>query len=124
MSQSDREYITALHDGALRNRLVDPSDRDTDISVAFIGLVEEYYGPDQPISEATIISTESPHCDNKDDQAIHEGLMLTTSVVKISSDRDPVTMRRISVASSPQFTLDAEINGVKSNVHCRLRMHG
>ena len=51
MSQSDREYITALHDRALRNRLVDPSDRDTDIGVAFIGLVEEYYVLPRSISD-------------------------------------------------------------------------
>ena len=44
LSQSDRNYITKLHDRALQNRLLAVEERDPDLSVRFIGMVESYYG--------------------------------------------------------------------------------
>ena len=44
LSQSDRNYITKLHDRALQNRRLAVEERDPDISVRFIGMVESYYG--------------------------------------------------------------------------------
>ena len=44
LSQSDRDYITKLHDRALQNRLLAVEERDPDLSVRFIGMVESYYG--------------------------------------------------------------------------------
>merc|ERR1711923_551735 len=44
LSQSDRNYITKLHDRALQNRRLAVEERDPDLSVRFIGMVESYYG--------------------------------------------------------------------------------
>ena len=43
LSVSDRMYLLQLHDKALRNRLLDPSDRDPEVPAKFFSIVEDYY---------------------------------------------------------------------------------
>ena len=51
LSQSDRDYITKLHDRALQNRLLAVEERDPDLSVRFIGMVESYYGLEAQVTQ-------------------------------------------------------------------------
>ena len=53
LSQSDRNYITKLHDRALQNRLLAVEDRDPDLSVRFIGMVESYYGLEAKVRQTS-----------------------------------------------------------------------
>ena len=42
LSQADRSYLLRLHDRALQNCLLSPEDRDTEVTVEIISMVEDY----------------------------------------------------------------------------------
>ena len=50
LSDSDRQFIFNLYDKALKNRVVDVSERDHEITERAIALVEEYYDLREDVS--------------------------------------------------------------------------
>merc|ERR1711923_245633 len=113
LSQSDRNYITTLHDRALQTRLLAIEKRDPDLSVRFIGMVESYYGleaqvrqisPDDPLANGEEVKT-----DFSDALA---GAGVGVSVVRLSGEtpflQGSVIHRNILISPSPSFTASIE----------------
>merc|ERR1711923_421290 len=113
LSQSDRDYITKLHDRALQNRLLTVEERDPDLSIRFIEMVENYYGleaqirqisPDDLLADGEKVST-----DLTDALA---GAGVGVNVVRPSGEtpfwQGSVIHRNILISPSPSFTASIE----------------
>ena len=107
MSASDKAYLLNMYDRALKNRQLDPADRDTDVSARFIDIVEAYYGLDTQINQVTNLHPEDLMPDSagpSEDvlQALHD-IDVRADVVRVSHKIDPVTLRRVETCPSPSF---------------------
>ena len=112
LSNSDKSYILGLYDKALRNRLVSPSERDHDISVRFIDLVESYYGLEPEVQQINNFTPDDLLADNGGPSAeVCAALQdLDVSVVRVSHRFDPVSLRRVCVTPSPTFTTEIVVH--------------
>ena len=112
LSTSDKSYILGLYDKALRNRLVSPSERDHDISVRFIDLVESYYGLEPEVQQINNFTPDDLLADNGGPSAeVCAALQdLDVSVVRVSHRFDPVSLRRVCVTPSPTFTTEIVVH--------------
>ena len=109
LSDSDRAYLLKLHDKALRHRLLEPEQRDQDVSVRFIDIVEHYYDLQPYVRQTTFTSEDLMQEDSGVSNDVMNALTeleINSSVVKVSADKDPITFKRVAVSPSPQFNFD------------------
>ena len=113
LSQSDCDYITKLHDRALQNRLLAVEERDPDLSVRFIGMVESYYGLEAQVRQISpddlLANGEEVNTDLSDALA---DAGVGVSVVRLSGEtpfwQGSVIHRNILISPSPSFTASIE----------------
>ena len=115
LSEADRNYILKLYDKALQHRMLAIEEWDSDMSQQFVDLVEDTYGlNEEPESRQVALTPDSIlNVRSGTSEAVASALSslgVNSSVVMFNSgDIDPVTMRRINIASSPSFS--AKIKG-------------
>ena len=107
LSASDRAYLLSMYDRALKNRQLDPADRDTDVSARFIDIVEAYYGLDTQINQVTNLHPEDlfqePDGPSENVLQAIQDIDVRADVVRVSHKIDPVTLRRVETCPSPSF---------------------